>query len=202
MKLLVKNYSQCFAEETHTSMMMFSASEMVELLVKTTRRQKGGKNEGIQWYKAVMPTEITEMSWPALFLRAKPWTGGDSAAKDSPYTRTWVQLPKCRRHGCVPLESQYRGQETEWSLSSLVSQSNRLGRLQDNDKSCLKGHGLCSWEWHDTQNCAHAHASTHVLAHIHILKRIKTKKEQKYSIIGKQMHYYFSIYTMSYYKTI
>lgn len=62
MKLLVKNYSQCFAEETHTSMMMFSASEMVELLVKTTRRQKGGKNEGIQWYKAVMPTEITEMS--------------------------------------------------------------------------------------------------------------------------------------------
>lgn len=122
--------------------------------------------------------------------------------KHSPYSRTWVQLPKCHRHGSVPLESQYRGQETEWSLSSLASQSNWLGRLQDKDKSYLKGSGLCSWEWYHTQNCAHAHASTNVLAHIHILKRIKTKKEPKYSIIGKRMHYYFSIYTMGYYKTI
>lgn len=161
---------------------------MVEVWVKTMRRQKGGKNEGIWWYKAAVPTEITEMSWPALFLRAKPWAGDDSAAKDSPYSRTWVQLPECRRHGSVPLESLYRGQETEWSLSSLASQSNWLGRLQDKDKSYLKGSGLCSWEWYHTQNCAHAHASTNVLAHIHILKRIKTKKEPKYSIIGKRMH--------------
>lgn len=32
MKILVKTYGQCFAEEEiHTSMMMFSASEMVDV---------------------------------------------------------------------------------------------------------------------------------------------------------------------------
>lgn len=82
MKILVKTYGQCFAEEEiHTSMMMFSASEMVEVWIKTTRRQKGGKNEGIWWYKEVVPTEITGKFWPALLLRAKPWAGDDSAAK-------------------------------------------------------------------------------------------------------------------------